>query len=96
MKKTYFIIAYDISEKNRLQRLQRLISNQFLQPQYSVYYGRMTTKRMDNFIIAMQRVIHPNDDDLPIYKVEPLEKSFAIGKRDDDIILFSDIGEITL
>ncbi|WP_188032877.1 CRISPR-associated endonuclease Cas2 [Psychrobacter sp. ANT_WB68] len=69
IKKTYFIIAYDISENNRLQRLQRLISNQFLQLKYSVYYGHMTTKRMDSFIIAMQNIIHPNEDDLRIYEV---------------------------
>lgn len=96
MKKICFIIAYDISEKNRLQRLQCLISNQFLQLQYSVYYGSMTRKRMDAFIIAMQKIIHPSDDDLRIYEVEPLENSFIIGKHSEDIMLFSDIGELTL
>ena len=96
MKKIYFIIAYDISEKNRLQRLQRLISNHFLQLQYSVYYGSMTGKRMDAFIMSMQKIIHPNEDDLRVYEVEPLEKSFVIGKRNDDIMLFSDIGEMKL
>ena len=96
MKKVCFIIAYDISENNRLQRLQRLVSSQFLQLHYSVYYGTMTRKRMDAFIISMQKIIHPSDDDLRIYEVEPLENSFVIGKRSDDIMLFSDIGEITL
>ena len=96
MKKVCFIIAYDISGNNRLQRLQRLVSSQFLQLQYSVYYGTMTRKRMDAFIISMQKIIHPSDDDLRIYEVEPLENSFVIGKRSDDIMLFSDIGEITL
>lgn len=96
MKKIYFIIAYDITERKRLQRLQRLVSTQFLQLQYSVYYGSMTRKRMDAFISAMQKIIHPNDDDLRVYEVEPLEHSFVIGKRDDEIMLFSDIGEITL
>ena len=56
----------------------------------------MTRKRMDAFISAMQKIIHPNDDDLRVYEVEPLEHSFVIGKRDDEIMLFSDIGEITL
>ena len=96
MKKIYFIIAYDITERKRLQRLQRLISNQFLQLQYSVYYGSMTRKRMDAFITAMQKIIDSSDDDLRVYEVEPLEHSFVIGKRDDEIMLFSDIGEITL
>lgn len=96
MKKTCFIIAYDISEKNRLQRLQRLISNQFLQLQYSVYYGSMTRQAMDSVIIAVQKIIHKNEDDVRIYEVEPLEKAFVIGKRCDDIMMFSDIGEMTL
>lgn len=96
MKEVCFIIAYDISENNRLQRLQRLVSTQFLQLQYSVYYGTMTRQRMDAFITSIQKIIHPSDDDLRIYEVEPLENSFVIGKRSDDIMLFSDIGEITL
>lgn len=96
MKRVCFIIAYDISEKNRLQRLQRLISNQFLQLQYSVYYGTMTRKHMDAFIIAIQKIIHKNDDDVRIYEVEPLENAFVIGKRSEDIMMFSDIGALTL
>ena len=94
MAKTCFVIAYDISNHKRLQRLHRLVSNQFLQLQYSVYYGVMTRKGMDTFIIAMQKIIHPTDDDLRIYEVEPLEHAFVIGKQSDDIMLFSEIGEL--
>ena len=94
MTKTCFVIAYDISNHKRLQRLHRLVSNQFLQLQYSVYYGVMTRKGMDTFIIAMQKIIHPTDDDLRIYEVEPLEYAFVIGKQSDDIMLFSEIGEL--
>jgi CRISPR-associated endonuclease Cas2 len=96
MKKIYFIIAYDITERKRLQRLQRLVSTQFLQLQYSVYYGSMTRKHMDAFITAMQKIIDPSDDDLRVYEVDPLENSFVIGKHSEDIMLFSDIGELTL
>jgi len=91
-----FIIAYDISDNKRLQRLQRLVSNQFLQLQYSIYYGMMTRKRMDAFIVTMQQIIHPTDDDLRIYEVEPLEQAFVIGKYSEDIMLFSDIGALNL
>ncbi|MGP5503715.1 CRISPR-associated endonuclease Cas2 [Psychrobacter celer] len=96
MRKVCFIIAYDIKEKNRLQRLQRLISTQFLQLQYSVYYGTMTRTHMDTFITLIQKVIHPSDDDLRIYEVEPLENAFVLGKRDEDIMLFSDIGQMII
>ena len=96
MRKVCFIIAYDIKEKNRLQRLQRLISTQFLQLQYSVYYGTMTRTHMDTFITLIQKVIHPSDDDLRIYEVEPLENAIVLGKRDEDIMLFSDIGQMII
>lgn len=96
MTKICFIIAYDISNNKRLQRLQRLVSNQFLQLQYSIYYGTMTRKSMDTFIITMQKIIHPTDDDLRIYEVEPLEEAFVIGKYTDHIMLFSEIGELKL
>lgn len=96
MRRVCFIIAYDIKEKNRLQRLQRLISTQFLQLQYSVYYATMTRTHMDTFITLIQKVIHPSDDDLRIYEVEPLENAFVLGKRDEDIMLFSDIGQMII
>ena len=96
MSKACFIIAYDISDKKRLQRLQRLVSTQFFQLQYSVYYGTMTRAAMGSFIIAIQKIIHKKDDDVRIYEVEPLENAFVIGKRDDDIMMFSDIGECKL
>lgn len=96
MAKTCFIIAYDISNPKRLQRLHRVVSNQFMQLQYSVYYGVMTRPHMDAFIQTMQSIIHPTADDLRIYEVEPLEKAFIIGKSDDDIMMFSELGELKL
>lgn len=96
MTKICFIIAYDISNNKRLQRLQRVVSSQFIQLQYSIYYGTMTRLRMDAWIVTMQKIIHPTDDDLRIYEVEPLEKAFVIGKYSDEIMMFSDIGRLTL
>ncbi|ALF58810.1 CRISPR-associated endonuclease Cas2 [Psychrobacter urativorans] len=96
MSKICFIIAYDISNNKRLQRLQRTVSSHFFQLQYSIYYGTMTRQRMDAFIITMQQIIHPTDDDLRIYEVEPLEQAFVIGKHNDDIMMFSERGQLKL
>lgn len=93
---TCFIIAYDIKNKSRLQRLQRLISNQLWQLQYSVYYGRMTHQAMDSLIVNIKKIIHKDDDDVRIYEVEPIENAFVIGKRDEDIMMISDSGELLI
>lgn len=91
---TCFIVAYDIKNKRRLQRLQRLISNELWQLQYSVYYGRMTCQAMDNLIVNIQKIIHKHDDDVRVYEVEPIENAFVIGKRDEDIMMISDGGKL--
>ncbi len=91
---TCFIVAYDIKNKKRLQRLQRLISNELWQLQYSVYYGRMTCQAMDKLIVNIQKIIHKHDDDVRVYEVEPIENAFVIGKRDEDIMMISDGGKL--
>jgi hypothetical protein len=47
----------------------------------------MTYQAMDSFIIiiAIQKIIHKNDDDVRIYEVEPLGNAFMIGKRRYDV-----------
>ena len=88
-----FVIAYDIREPRRLQRVQRLISAHCLQLQYSVYYATMSCRAMDTLIAKLQRLIRP-EDDIRIYEVEPLERAFMIGKHSDDVMLLSDAGAI--
>lgn len=96
MTKACFIIAYDISDKKRLQRLHRVVSEQLLQLQYSVYYGRMSRHAMDSLIKLIQSIIHKSDDDVRIYEVEPLENAIVFGKGDEDIIMMNRNGDRVL
>ena len=60
MHKKHFLICYDITHPKRLQRLQRLVSNQCFQLQYSVYYATLYPDAMDKLIEKIQTIIKKN------------------------------------
>lgn len=93
MHKNNFLICYDIRDKKRLQRLQRLISSHAIQIQYSVYYTTLYRHEMDAIIDKIKPIINATDDDVRIYVTPPLEKAFIISKRCPDIMLFGENGE---
>ncbi len=84
-----FLLCYDIKDSKRLQKLQRLVSKSMLQIQYSVYYATFTKVQMDNLIKQIKKIIHANHDEVCVYEVEPIERSFFKGKRCQEIMLFS-------
>lgn len=92
MSTSCFIIAYDISDKKRLQRVHRAVSSELWQLQYSVYYGRMSCTAMDALIAAVQAIIYKSDD-VRVYEVEPLEHAVVLGKGDEDIMIMNDNGD---
>lgn len=93
MHKQHYLLCYDISEPKRLQRVQRLVSKQMLQIQYSIYYATLYQKEIDKLIGAVSKLINRHYDDVRVYEVEPLENAFLIGKRSSDIMLFSGEGK---
>lgn len=84
-----FLLCYDICDAKRLQKLQRLVSKSMLQIQYSVYYATLTKVQMDNLINQIKKIINPIHDEVCVYEVEPIERSFFRGKRCHEIMLFS-------
>lgn len=93
MHKKHILLCYDISDKRRLQKLQRHVSQNLLQIQYSIYYGVLSNAQISELIIQIGKIINPHHDDVKLYEVEPLAKAFLVGKRSDDIMLFDKSGE---
>lgn len=89
MRQFNFLLCYDIKDAKRLQKMQRLVSKSMLQIQYSVYYATLTKIQMDNLIKQIQKIINSHHDEVCIYEVEPIERSFFKGKRSQEIMLFS-------
>ena len=88
MTVSHFVLCYDIADKKRLQRLQRLVSNHLIQLQYSVYYGSLSKTDMDKLIGQIQDITHKSQDDIRVYETEPLTDAFVITKYSSDIMLF--------
>lgn len=93
MHQHHFLICYDIKNKARLQKIQRLISNHAMQVQYSVYYATLYDHQMNDIIKKIQKIIKPHEDDVRIYTTPPLERAFIIGKRCPDVMIFGEKGE---
>ena len=89
-----FVLCYDISDKKRLQKLHRLVSNHLIQIQYSVYYGEVSTEDMDILIQNIQKIIHKTQDDVRVYETQPFEQALVIGKRSPHIMMFSERGQL--
>ncbi|CAM4043350.1 CRISPR-associated endonuclease Cas2 [Psychrobacter arenosus] len=88
MTVSHFVLCYDIADKKRLQRLQRLVSNHLIQLQYSVYYGSLSKTDIDKLISQIQDITHKSQDDIRVYETEPITDAFVITKHSSDIMLF--------
>lgn len=62
-----FIITYDISDPRRLARVHRLVSQETLQLQYSVYLLRGPGEKLNELLHKLGEAIHPGEDDIRAY-----------------------------
>ena len=67
------IIAYDIVDPKRLQRIHRLLKKLAIPLQYSVFYTRMSDRQRNKLNTLLQKKINPKEDDIRIY---PLSKNY--------------------
>ncbi|MDQ6951755.1 MAG: CRISPR-associated endonuclease Cas2 [Mariprofundales bacterium] len=63
------LICYDIANPKRLQRLHRLISQQAVMVQYSVYYAEKNSKELATLAALVRAHIDPRQDDVRIYRL---------------------------
>lgn len=92
MKKLNFLLCYDIAHPKRLQKVHRYISQHFIRVQYSVYFKQAYTAEIDKYIKYLKNIINKHDDDIRIYIVEDLAKSFIWGNHQHDILMFDHKG----
>jgi CRISPR-associated protein Cas2 len=68
-KQMLTIIAYDISDPKRLRQVARVCEDFGVRVQYSVFECRLEADRFDEFWLALQLEIDPDEDRLVAYKV---------------------------
>jgi len=80
MKKTAFILAYDISSPKTLPKIARLLEGECFRIQKSIFYHPELSKEQINLLIKqINAIIDKRLDDVRIYKIN-LKKSYFLNK----------------
>lgn len=66
-----WLIAYDIACPRRLARVHRLLKSWGLPAQYSVFLVIATRDAIDRLVGELAPLLHPRQDDVRIYRLEP-------------------------
>jgi len=76
-EKRSWLIAYDIAEPGRLNRVHRYLKSQAIPVQYSVFVASTTANGIRRIRDALAHKINPREDDVRIYLLpQPLSFSY--------------------
>ena len=62
-----FLLAYDIADPKRLQRVHRAVSVAGIPIQYSVFLVPATPIAIDALLVTLDAIIEPTRDDIRVY-----------------------------
>jgi CRISPR-associated endonuclease Cas2 len=66
---SWYLLAYDIREQRRLQRVHRYLSKQGIPMQKSVFFIFANTKALRDVIDGVEALIHRREDDVRVYPI---------------------------
>jgi len=71
MKKSDYLICYDISDNKRLRKVAKFLEKECIRVQYSIFIAKNITKEQI-YVIAdsLNELIKPKEDDVRIYKIK--------------------------
>ncbi len=75
-----FLIAYDITDPRRLQRLHRLLTQHALAIEYSVFYASDDPRRIKTLLAQAAKLIDSRADDLRCYPLPQRGLRARIGR----------------
>jgi len=82
MRKKDFIISYDISNKRRLSKIAKILEQNSMRIQRSVYlYERVSKKELDILIQKILDILDEEFDDLRIYTIK--NRGISLGNAID-------------
>jgi len=76
-----WLIAYDIADPRRLQRVHRFLSTQAVPVQYSVFATRATPMKTGLIRAGLAEIIDEREDDVRIYPVPEPAQLVVLGKK---------------
>lgn len=89
-----WLIAYDIREPRRLQRLHRFLCGEAVPVQYSVFIVRASSAKVGQLAKEIERRIVRQEDDVRIYRIpEPAQiVTLGQGLLPEGVMLLGDAG----
>lgn len=75
-----FLIAYDITQPRRLQRLHRFLSQEAIPIEYSVFFANADVRSVLALLDDARRLIDPAHDDLRCYPLPRRGLRLRLGK----------------
>ena len=74
-----YLVTYDISDKCRLQRVHRLLKNQAIALQYSVFIALLNKEECQELTQALTSLIDAKADDVRLYPLTQKPQWYAWG-----------------
>jgi CRISPR-associated protein Cas2 len=89
---TTYLIAYDIADPARLQRVHRFLKRHGMALQYSVFLARLSGPGLQALLAGVEELIEPREDDVRAYALPVQPEWTLLGRRvlPDGIGLVSD------
>ena len=87
-----YLIAYDIADPKRLARVHRVLKQQGLPVQYSVFTVILKRKVLLHLLERINTLINQREDDVRCYRLPENSSADILGEQyfPDDIMLFTD------
>lgn len=87
-----YLIAYDITEPRRLNRIARYLSKRAVRIQYSVFAAELSRAGLEDTVDGLRTLIDPRRDDVRIYPLPRSGQVALMGRQlfPDDILLLRD------
>jgi CRISPR-associated protein Cas2 len=91
---TTLLVAYDIAQARRLQRVAKLMERYGVRVQKSVFECRLTEARRKEMTERLVGVLEPGEDQVRIYSVPPevLAGQRQLGRRGPDLPALTVVG----
>ena len=77
----FFLICYDISDQRRLRMVHKILADEALALQYSVFLTRLRPARLAVLMSRIEEVIDDKQDDVRAYRLRKDPEVVFLGKR---------------
>lgn len=93
-----YLVAYDIADPKRLNRVHRVLKKEGLPLQYSVFSVSLNRTRLNRLLLVLDRIIDAREDDIRCYALSPPFDCQILGKQyfPEEVMLFSGGVELLL